>query len=96
MKQFVKALPKTGNRFKHFCKKFSLLSEAKLEEGVFVGSGIRKLMFDEDFILTLTEVEREDWIAFTAVVTKVLGNNKDLDYVTIVANMLEKLKVLGC
>jgi hypothetical protein len=44
----------------------------------------------------MTEVEREAWIAFRSVVTKFLGNNKDPDYVTIVANMLEKFKVLGC
>jgi hypothetical protein len=53
-------------------------------------------MFDEDFLLTMTEVEREAWIAFKSVVTKFLGNNKDPDYVTIVANMLEIFKVLGC
>jgi hypothetical protein len=52
-------------------------------------------MFDEDFLLTMTEVERESMIAFRSVVTKFLGNNKDPDYVTIVANMLEKFKVLG-
>jgi hypothetical protein len=64
--------------------------------GVFVGPDIRKLMFDEDFLLAMTEVETEAWIAFKSVVTKFLGNNKDPDYVTIVANMLEKFKVLGC
>jgi hypothetical protein len=44
----------------------------------------------------MTEVEREAWIAFRSVITKFLGNNKDPDYVTIVANMLEKFKVVGC
>jgi hypothetical protein len=51
-------------------------------------------MFDEDVLLTMTEVEVE--IAFNSVVTNFLGNNKDPGYVTIVANMLEKFKVLGC
>jgi hypothetical protein len=46
--------------------------------------------------LTMTEVKREAWVAFRSVVTKFLGNNKDPDYVTVVANMLEKFKVLGC
>jgi hypothetical protein len=87
MKQFVKAFPKTGNCFKYLYKNVSHLSEAKLKEGVFVSSDIRKLMFDEDFLLTMTEVERQDWTAFKRVVTKFLGNNKDPDYVTIVANM---------
>jgi hypothetical protein len=43
MKQFFKALPETGNCFKYLCKTFPHLSEAKLEEGVFVGPDIRKL-----------------------------------------------------
>jgi hypothetical protein len=72
------------------------LSEAKLTEDVFVGADIRKRIFDENFPLTTIEVEREDWIAFKSVVTNFLGNNKDPDCVTIVANMLEKFKVLGC
>jgi hypothetical protein len=72
------------------------LSETRLKEGVFVGPDIRKLIFDKDFLLTITEVEREAWIAFNSVVTKFLGNNKDPGYVTIVANMLEKFKILGC
>jgi hypothetical protein len=44
----------------------------------------------------MCEVEREAWIAFKSVVTKFLGNNKGPVYVIIVANMLEKFKVLGC
>jgi hypothetical protein len=96
MKQFVKALPTTGNGFKYLWKKFPHLSEVKLKEGVFIGPDIRKLMFNEDFLFTMTEVERKAWIAFKSVVTKFLGNNKDPAYVTIVANMLLKFKVLGC
>jgi hypothetical protein len=44
----------------------------------------------------MTEFEREGWIAFRRVVTKFLGNNKDPDYVTVVANMLKIFEVLGC
>jgi hypothetical protein len=51
-------------------------------------------MFDEDFLLTMSEVEREAWIAFKSDVTKFLGNNKDPDCVTIVVNILEKFRVL--
>jgi hypothetical protein len=47
-------------------------------------------------ILTTTEVEREAWISYKNVFTRFVGNNKDPDYVTFVANMLEKFKVLGC
>jgi hypothetical protein len=36
-------------------------------------------LFDEDFLLKMTEVEREAWIAFKSVVTKFLGNDDDPD-----------------
>jgi hypothetical protein len=71
------------------------LSKAKLKEDVFVGPDIGKLMFDENFLLTMTGVEREAWVAFK-IVTKFLWNYKDPDYITIVTNMLEKSKILGC
>jgi hypothetical protein len=71
------------------------LSEAKLKHDIFVGPDIRKLMFDEDILLTMTEVEREAWIAFKSVVTKFLRSNKDPDYITTVENMLEKSKSWG-
>jgi hypothetical protein len=64
MKQFVAALPKTINCFKYLCKTFSHLSEAKLKEDIFIGPDIRQPMFDEDLLLTMTEVEIEAWIAF--------------------------------
>jgi hypothetical protein len=65
------------------------LSEDKLKEGVFVGPDIIRLMFDEDFLLTLIEIQRKAWMNFKSVVTKFLGNNKNPDYITTVANMLE-------
>jgi hypothetical protein len=67
MKQFFKALSKTGNCFKYLCKKCPHLSEAKLKESIFVGPDKGKLMFDEECLLTMTEVEREAWIAFKSV-----------------------------
>jgi hypothetical protein len=53
-------------------------------------------MFNEYLLLTMTEVEREAWIAFKSVVSKFLGNNNDPDYITVVANVLEKFKVVVC
>jgi hypothetical protein len=96
MKQFVKALPKTGSCFTYLCKTFPHLSEAKLKEDIFVGPDTRRLTSDDNFLLTMSEVEREAWTAFQSVIRNFLGNNKDPHYVTIVANMLTKIKVLGC
>jgi hypothetical protein len=51
-------------------------------------------MVDEDFLFTTTEVERGAWIAFKSIVTKFVDNNTVPECVIIVANELEKLKVL--
>jgi hypothetical protein len=50
-------------------------------------------MFDDDFLLTVTELEIEGLIAFKIVVTKSLGNNKDPYCVTVVAKLLEKFSL---
>ena len=56
MKQFVKALPREGDGFTYFCRKFH---GVKIREGLFVGSDIRKLMNDENFESCLGEAERD-------------------------------------
>ncbi|BFZ15669.1 hypothetical protein BsWGS_18707 [Bradybaena similaris] len=96
MKQFVKALPKDGPCFKYLVERFPMLSEAKLKEGVFVGPDIRKMMKDDIFEASMNVAEKEAWLSFKEVVTKFLGNHKDPNFKYIVANMLTKLKTLGC
>ncbi len=49
MKQFVKAQPKDDKCFKYLCDLFPGLSQAKLNECVFVGSDIMKMMKDKKF-----------------------------------------------
>jgi hypothetical protein len=95
MKQFVKAFPKTGNCFKYLYKEFLHLSEAKLKEGLFVGPDIRKLMFVEDFLLTMTAVVRKAGTAFRSVVAKFLGNNKDPDYCYYCCKYAREIQKLG-
>ena len=53
---FVKALPREGDGFTYFCRKFH---GVKIREGLFVGSDIRKLMNDENFESCLGEAERD-------------------------------------
>ena len=59
MKQFLKSLPKDGECFRYLCLKFPQLSEAKLKEGVFAGSYIRKLLSDPFFSETLGEKKKK-------------------------------------
>ena len=57
MKNFVKALHKNGAAFQHVSTVFPGLSDAKLKDGIFVGTQIREVLKDTDFeeLLNLKE-----------------------------------------
>jgi hypothetical protein len=55
-----------------------------------------KLMMDDSFTDTMTEIEEDAWNAFKVVVKKFPGNIKDPLHKEIVRNMLDKFKLLGC
>ncbi|GFX01805.1 uncharacterized protein TNCV_1022081 [Trichonephila clavipes] len=59
MKQFVKTLDKKGECFNYFCEQFPGLSDAKLKEGIFVGSDIRKLLKDVTFVTKMEMKEKK-------------------------------------
>lgn len=44
----------------------------------------------------MTLNEKEAWVSFKQVVTKLLEYEKDPEYVSIVAKMLQKFKTSGC
>jgi hypothetical protein len=96
MKQFVKALQRDRNCFKYRCSKFPDLSEAKHKERIFVGPDIRKLILDKMFETTMSNFEREAWIALKDVKSKFLENYGDQNYKNTVNHMLDKFKELGC
>ncbi|GFY31598.1 uncharacterized protein TNCV_4199101 [Trichonephila clavipes] len=96
MKQFVKALDKEGECFKYLCEQFPGLSDAKLKEGIFVGSDIRKLLKDETFVTKMGMKEKNAWNSFKLVVTGFLGNKKDLNYKALFSELLQNYKILGC
>jgi hypothetical protein len=96
MKQFVKVLDRNSPCFQYLYTKFSSLSHAKIREGIFDVPQIRKLVMDNSFTDTMTEIEEDEWNAFIEVVKKFLGNIKDPLYKEIVRNMLDKFKLLGC
>ena len=95
IKRFVKALNKEGVCFKYIQEKFPYMSAEKIKESVFVGPQIRKLTKDEQFLSTMTNVEKKAWLSFAETVSKILGNTKDSDSKTIAENMLACFKVLG-
>jgi len=58
MKQFVKALDKTGECFQYLQSKFPKLSEAKLKEGVFDGPQIRIMFRDTNISNKMNQLEQ--------------------------------------
>ena len=72
------------------------MSHAKIREEIYDRPQIRKLMMDDGFTDTMTEIEDDVWNAFKEVVVKFLGIIKDPPYKETVRNMLDKFKLLGC
>ncbi|GBM37128.1 hypothetical protein AVEN_103227-1 [Araneus ventricosus] len=67
MKQFAKVLPKEGEYFKYLYEEFLGLSEAKLKEEVFLESGIRKLMKNENFEFKRETTREKEEIFVTSI-----------------------------
>ena len=80
MKNFVKAMNKSGDGFQYLQNKFPRISDAKIKEGIFVGPQIRELFNDEQFEENLNLVELRAWDAFKDVTKHFLGNEKSHDY----------------
>jgi hypothetical protein len=87
MKQFVKAMDKSGSCFQYLGRKFAALSQAKVKEVIFDGPQIRQLMKDTAFTDIMSDIELQAWNAFKDIVKKFLGNVKCPQYEKIVGNM---------
>ena len=74
MKNFVTATNQGEAAFTYLREKFPRLSEAKLEEGIFIGPQIRDLIKDEYFDKLLQGDEKAAWDSFKFVVKLFLGN----------------------
>lgn len=96
MKQFVKALDKTGQCFQYLETKFPKISETKLKEGVFDGPQIRTMFRDTTFSSKMNRIEKAAWLSFKAVAQNFLGNTKSPKYKEIVAKMVKDFEKLGC
>jgi len=96
MKQFVKALDKSGYCFAYLVRKFPKLSDAKLKEGVFDGPQIRTMFRDTVFTGTMDVKEKNAWLSFKTVAQNFLGNKKSPHYKKLVAEMISNFEKLGC
>ncbi|KAJ4435232.1 hypothetical protein ANN_23810 [Periplaneta americana] len=89
VKQFVKALEPNSVAYLHIRKMFPHLSDAKVKGGIFTGPQIRLMLSSQELEQKMTDIERNAWKAFRAVVTGFLGNKKSDNYEEIVASLLE-------
>ena len=96
VKNFIKALDKTGAAFQFLIAKFPKISEAKLKEGILVGPQIRELMLDTEFDTTMTEMELNAWMSFKDICHGFLGNVRAENYEELVENLLLHYHNLGC
>ncbi|GBO16541.1 hypothetical protein AVEN_150121-1 [Araneus ventricosus] len=96
IKQFVKALDKGGKCFEYLISKFPKLSSAKIKEGVFDGTQIKKLVKDSNFEQCMTNTEKQAWVAFKDVVEGFLGNERKENYKELVTVLLRTYHLLGC
>lgn len=68
VKNFVKALNRDSDAFKYLHTIFPHFSNAKIKEGIFLGPQMRKLLNDNQFESSLSEIEAAAWNSFRLVV----------------------------
>lgn len=97
MTQFVKAVKREGNEnaIDYLDSMFPNLSRWKVEEGVFVGPQIRKVLHSDDFKQHLTHNQKAAWESFEAVIDGFLGNHRSDNYRELVAKMLVDFERIG-
>ena len=95
-KNYVIAMDKTGRAFKYFRNTFPNVSDAKIREGIFIGTQIRELMQDKQFDEDLNETERNAWLSFKRICKEFLGNHKAANHQDVVQDLLTSYKAMGC
>jgi hypothetical protein len=97
MKNFVKGMDHQGSGFQYLKDKFKgILTDAKLEAGVFTGPQIRSVIHDSSFPSNLNKNELGAWTSFVEVVKKTLGNHKAENNHKLLENMFKSYEIMGC
>ncbi|XP_031630890.1 uncharacterized protein LOC116345586 [Contarinia nasturtii] len=95
MTQFIKALGEDHPVMDLLYTMFPRLSTSKIHQGIFVGPQIRKVLHSAEFEETLTLVQLRAWMSFERVVDGFLGNYRDPNYETLIAEMLRNYGDIG-
>ena len=80
MKNFLKAMKQEEAAFTYLWIKFPRLSEAKLKEGIFIGTKIQDIIKDEYFDKLLQGDEKAAWDSFKFVVKVFSGHRRAQNY----------------
>jgi len=96
MKNFVKGMDKTGRGFPCVRNKFPNVSDAKINEGIFIGPQVREVMQDKKFGEDLNETKINAWLSFKRICKDFLGNHKAANYQDVVQELLTSYKAMGC
>ena len=63
--------------FKYLQNLFPKLTEVKVKGDICIGPQIKLILKSDEFLETLSAVEKDAWICFAAAAQGFLGNNKD-------------------
>ena len=79
--------------FEYVRDRFSNVSDAKIKEGIFIGTQIRELMQDKRFDEDLNETERNAWLSFKRICKDFLENHKVANYRDVVQDLWLRKKL---
>lgn len=81
MTNFIKAIARTNQDAINFLDSmFPRLSRMKVQEGIFVGPQIRKILHSNEFEMHLNADQKKAWQSYEAVINGFLGNYRDVNY----------------
>lgn len=96
MSSLIKTIKTNQNAINELAKLFPRTSRAKLENGVFTGPQITKIIKSQAFKSSLNKNELDAFKAFEQVVQNFLGKNKSANYEQIVKKLLTTYSKIKC
>ena len=87
---------KSCEGFNYIKQLFPKISAPKINEGIFAGPDIKKLLSDPNFVRKLNPLEKASWLSIVEVITNFLRNKRSKNYREIISNLLTNFQALGC
>jgi len=87
---------KSCEGFNYIKQLFPKISAPKINEGIFAGPDIKKLLSDPNFVRKLNPLEKASWLSIVEVITNFLRNKRSKNYREIISNLLTNFQAQGC